>query len=285
MWFMAAVTGGLSLVGAVFLVELPLEEQPAFAPPDDASDELSTLLPPNAGNVSKEAEVSLLNLVRTLDFWLLFGIFGLVAGAGFVVFNQLGEVWLSLGGESGGQRSTVLVLSVMNCAGRLVAGFASDFFARSRNLPRAWWIVLSCGLMAVAHFSLVVVSTPEALLPGVMIAGFAYGGLMASTPTVMGDSFGKTHFGANWAAIRAAPAGGSALLASGLASGVYRANQDSDLQSCSGKKCFLWTFAACCIMCALCSILAIWLTIRLRRRRRLTGAVEVVTDLEGDTVS
>lgn len=158
----------------------------------------------------------------------------------------------------------MLMLSILNAAGRLIFGFCSDIGA-GRGLSRVWWVALSAFLMAVSHFYLGFVQDHDAIYPGVVVAGLAYGGLMAATPTVLADSFGPTYFGSNWAAVRAAPALGSLLLATFFASAVYAYHTDSGSDTCVGVECFQLTFFGCAGLCALSAVASGILSRRLCR--------------------
>lgn len=136
-------------------------------------------------------------------------------------------------------------------------------------------------MMTIAHLYLLNADQASQILPAVLLAGAAYGGLMASTPAVIGEAFGRTYFGTNWAAVRAAPALGSALLATVIASVVYRShasiNGEGD-ESCLGQECFRTTFGVCAGVSAISTVCAgiLALSLAALSRERKNQAVETV---------
>lgn len=86
--FLSITLGSVSLFGTVFLQSLPaVSKEPLLAQEEKKTGE---------GTIQSKQHFSYLKMMKTLDFWLLFTIFGAVAGAGFVIFNNLGNVVLSL---------------------------------------------------------------------------------------------------------------------------------------------------------------------------------------------
>lgn len=50
-----------------------------------------------------------------------------------MTINNIGSMVLSIGGKDGGQDNYVIVLSVCNCAGRIISGLLSDLVASKMN--------------------------------------------------------------------------------------------------------------------------------------------------------
>ena len=70
--------------------------------------------------------VSSLELFRHPYFYCLFVVFLVGTGAGLVVFNNIGNMVLALGGSEGEQNALVSVLSICNAVGRFGSGVVAD---------------------------------------------------------------------------------------------------------------------------------------------------------------
>lgn len=146
------------------------------------------------------------------------------------------------------------LLSVCNCAGRLLCGALGDWALASFGTPRpvvfGWFMVL----MAVA-MGLLAIGTPATLYLATAAAGVSYGGLNGITPPICTELFGLKSFGAIYCANGLAEGTGSYVFATLLFSTVYNAAIDGggggggsassggsaggEPLECFGKKCFL----------------------------------------------
>lgn len=231
----------------------------------------------------KPKERALLQAALTIEFWFLFIAFGLMAGSGFVIFNQLGELNYALGGGTDPPSALVITLSVCNALSRVGTGLIGDAAMRTCRLPRAWWIVSSGLIMTFSHVWLSFVEKSSDILIAVIACGIGYGSLMAATPTVLCDAYGVRYFASNWAALRAAPAAGSLFLATLLASKVYDAHTPPGETRCSGPECFRVTFIVSAALSLLSVLMATIAAIMLPKRlkREEAEANEQVFDDDG----
>lgn len=85
--FLAISLGGVSLLGVIFIQLL--------SPITKATDS-TPLVQKDATPSQKTGWRQYLEILKLLDFWIMLSIFGMVAGAGFVIFNNLGNLVLSL---------------------------------------------------------------------------------------------------------------------------------------------------------------------------------------------
>ncbi|GAA5881119.1 hypothetical protein JCM3774_000879 [Rhodotorula dairenensis] len=98
-------------------------------------------------------------LLREVDFYLIFVFNGLCAGVGLCYINNLGTIVRSLSLPLGiapsrvaaDQARLVSLLSVFNCAGRLVSGFGSDYLLHHRRRLRRRRRHRDCGRSAVTE--------------------------------------------------------------------------------------------------------------------------------------
>lgn len=245
--FLAGVLGVVSFLGS-FLLRITKKPESQHHKTDDPPEtgetksetvEESSLLP--SPQLRPVRDFSYVQMLKTQEYWVIVFVFAIVAGAGFVIFNNLGGLILSLGASNGDQDKYVFVLSISNCLGRLVTGKRSDPSLKSSGFVsdrlahrvfRVWHLVASSSVMTASHFYFAFTSDPSWLYPGlspvsvispgIIATGFAYGSLMAFTPTFTSEFFGNKHFAGNWAIIRVAPGLGSFLLSTVLAGSLYQ---------------------------------------------------------------
>lgn len=79
-------------------------------------------------SVPGTADFTPMQVIKEVDFWLLFLVFAVGSGAGLMVINNIGSIRLTFGGTEGDvtQTSLVITLSVCNFVGRLLFGYLSD---------------------------------------------------------------------------------------------------------------------------------------------------------------
>eukprot|EP01116_Phalansterium_solitarium_P016768 TRINITY_DN3968_c1_g4_i1.p1 TRINITY_DN3968_c1_g4~~TRINITY_DN3968_c1_g4_i1.p1 ORF type:complete len:588 (-),score=88.96 TRINITY_DN3968_c1_g4_i1:185-1819(-) len=187
---------------------------------------------------------NMLQMTLTLRFWLMFGAFFTVTGAGLTLINNLGSIAIALGGADGSQDNLVILLSCSNWLGRVVFGLLSDRLAALFSRPT--FLVFSCALMGLAQLWLAF-SDFNMLYFGVFLGGFAYGASWCTVPVLVFELFGTKHWGSNFAFAGLAPGGSSFFLASLLAG--YIAQQHLT----EGTKCYGKVIRLCCLR-----LLAAW---------------------------
>ena len=139
-----------------------------------------------------------LGMMKTGNFWLLWFLYFIGAGAGLMVIGSVaGMAKASLGTNA---FLAVALLAVGNAGGRVVAGIMSDKIGRSRTLA----IVFLCqaALMFLA-IPLTGSGSSNALLLVLLatVIGFNYGANLAIFPTFTKDLWGINHFGVNYGLI------------------------------------------------------------------------------------
>jgi hypothetical protein len=194
--FLAIALPVVALIGMVFLQPLPELKQPEFdvetvfesnAPTPMRSESLSDEPP--------QLNVNFLVMFTHLKYWLLVGAFFAGSGAGLVVINNIGKQTIAIGGHDGDQDWLVTLLSLCNCAGRILAGVLTDLLH-----PYVSPVVLmssSLLFMGVSVTYLAFVAQVPLLYPGVICVGLAYGAIFSITPSLIYRLFGPANFGGN----------------------------------------------------------------------------------------
>ncbi|KAK8937071.1 hypothetical protein KSP39_PZI012742 [Platanthera zijinensis] len=241
----------------------------SFHESDDSTD-VDTLLAEGEGAVQmskkrkpkRGEDFRFLEALVKADFWLLFLCYFLGVGSGVTVLNNLAQI-----GTAAGVDDTTILLclfSFCNFVGRLGGGSVSEYFVRSRMLPRSVWMAFTQMVMAVTYllFALALNST---LYASTAVLGICYGVQFSVMVPTASELFGLKHFGIIYNfMLLGNPLG--ALLLSGIFAGfVY--DKEAEKQggaTCLGPSCFGLTFLVLAGVCVLGSVLSVILTVRIR---------------------
>jgi len=197
-------------------------------------------------------------LVKRKEFWLIVSLLFLGTSTGQLYINTLGSIYISLGGKNGDQNLSVILISVMNAAGRMSSGLITDKL--SHKMKRTTYLIVIYFIMFL-HWALLGAFGNLHILPlSSIIVGFCYGSTLCILPTITSELFGVCTFAENWGSIQPFNAVGGVLLA-GLAGHIYQAQIPASSHSniCVGHSCYSYTFlllaGLCFISFILCSIL------------------------------
>ena len=145
-----------------------------------------------------ERNIAPLEMIRTGNFWLLWLLYFIGAGAGLMVIGSVaGMAKSSLGANA---FLAVALLAIGNAGGRIVAGALSDKIGRSRTLASVFF------LQALLMFLAVPIVGDESsnallLVSLATLIGFNYGANLALFPSFTKDLWGIKHFGVNYGII------------------------------------------------------------------------------------
>ncbi|KAF8069613.1 Dclre1a [Scenedesmus sp. PABB004] len=199
-----------------------------------------------------------LQMVRCLDFWLLFFQFMVASGVCLAYLNNLGQIVTSLGGGHDGQVVFVSLFSVANAAGRLLMGYVPEQALHAAGRPRTAYLTATAALTAASAVAL----------------AFARLGHLYAISLLLGavDLFGLKHFAANYTTLQFAPAAGSYLLASWLTGALYdaAARAHGDPHDCIGPDCFRRAFL---LLAGLAAVGAVACAVATARSRRAYAAM------------
>ena len=133
-------------------------------------------------------------MVKTLEFWLLWGMFVMAAAAGLMTignvksFVQVQNVTINAVMAA----SIVGILSIFNAAGRIAWGAASDRIGRTLTM------ILMFATLGVSMFFFAVQTDILLLTIGASLIGFCFGGNFALFPSATADYFGTKNIGSNY---------------------------------------------------------------------------------------
>ena len=177
------------ILGAAFLVAVGLLSQMLRVPPAGW-----TPVDRKAGTKAAAAPIAdrtWRQMMSTPQFWMLWTMYALAAGAGLMIIGNLkGIADLQTGTKAG--FIFVALLAVGNAGGRVAAGILTDRLGSRLTMTIVF--MLQAGLL----FSLGSVSSFTAFLVVAMLIGANYGANLAIFPTVTKGWFGVKNLGVNY---------------------------------------------------------------------------------------
>ncbi|KAJ1398986.1 Nodulin-like [Sesbania bispinosa] len=223
--------------------------------------------------VNKETEVirrgpvvgeehTIVEALKTLDFWILFVSFLCGVGTGLAVMNNMGQIGLALGYSD--VSIFVSLTSIWGFFGRIISGSVSEYFIKKAATPRPLWNAASQIVMAVGYI-LLALAMPGSLYIGSTIVGICYGVRLAITVPTASELFGLKYYGLIYnILILNLPLG--SFLFSGLLAGILYDMEATTTagggNTCIGAHCYRLVFIIMTAACIVGFLLDILLSIR-----------------------
>ncbi|KAH7916644.1 major facilitator superfamily domain-containing protein [Hygrophoropsis aurantiaca] len=180
-------------------------------------------------------------LWMTPDFYVIFAIMSLLSGTGIMYINNVGSISQALYAKgnpsydeieaSRWQATQVSIISIGNCAGRILIGIISDFARIRLHLPRAYCLCIVSTLFIISQIVAINVYDVAHLWQASGLLGLAYGGLFGICPTIVIDWFGLAHLSENWGYVSFSP-----MVGGNLFSLMFGRNLDAHAPDDSGEQ-------------------------------------------------
>lgn len=217
-------------------------------------------------------DFSIGGVVKSPEFWLVFLILGLLASLGQMYIYSVGYMVKSLlQGEDDlfiqrEQQFQVSILSISNCAGRLLSGIVGDLLSNSFKKSRGWILLIpsSC-LFLVQILGLTIVKSDKLWINSV-INGVGYGFTWSSIPQLLLDFFGVQVFSFSWGFINLSP-----IIPAYFFTHLFGSNYDknspldesTNIKVCvKGVQCYDDTFKISAFFAFVTLVAALWLNLR-----------------------
>ncbi len=130
-------------------------------------------------------------MLRTPAFYRLWFMFALSSSAGVMMIGHLA----SIASVQTGMANTALVVSLLavsNASGRIFGGMLSDRIGRRATMLLVFGTQLANMLLFPLYTSYALI------VLGTVVAGFSYGALMSTFPSITSDNWGMKGYGANY---------------------------------------------------------------------------------------
>jgi nitrate/nitrite transporter NarK len=179
---------GISFIGVVCGLSLLLVNPPAGYIPVET----------NAAALKKKAvhnDVDWKDVIKTLNFWKLWMIYFVGAGAGLMVISSVAGIAKKSMGELA--FIAVGIMAIGNAGGRIITGILSDKFGRNQTILA---VHLFQGFLMLVSIPLVGNQGTSAVLIVILATfiGFNYGANLALFPSIAKDLWGIKAYGVNY---------------------------------------------------------------------------------------
>ncbi|KAF8377814.1 hypothetical protein HHK36_031199 [Tetracentron sinense] len=194
---------------------------------------------------------TILEAIKTLDFWILFVSFLCGVGTGLAVMNNLGQMGLALGYVD--VSIFVSLTSIWGFFGRIASGSVSEYFIERAATPRPLWNAASQILMAIGYI-VMAMALPGSLYIGSIVVGICYGVRVAVTVPTASELFGLKYYGLIYNILILNLPLGSFLFSGLLAGFLYDAQATSTAgggNTCVGPHCYRLVFVIMSLACIL----------------------------------
>ncbi|XP_072970023.1 protein NUCLEAR FUSION DEFECTIVE 4-like [Typha angustifolia] len=224
-------------------------------------------------NTRKEAveigdEHTIMEVVKTVDFWVLFVSFLCGVGTGLAVMNNLGQMGLAMGYTD--VSIFVSMTSIWGFFGRIGSGTISEYFLKKSATPRPLWNAASQIVMAVGYV-VMALALPGSLYIGSIVVGICYGVRIAITVPTASELFGLKYYGLIYNILILNLPLGSFLFSGLLAGLLYDAQATKTAgggNTCVGAHCYRLVFVIMALACLVGFGLDLLLAFRTRKLYR-----------------
>jgi OFA family oxalate/formate antiporter-like MFS transporter len=135
-------------------------------------------------------------MLKTWQFWLMYGMFIGVSAAGLMLTAQVVTFADALGLNAVTATASATVLPIAGGVGRLVVGDLSDRIDRERAMA-ASFVLCGLGVVGTVAFARAGLAIP--FVGAVVVATFFWSPQYTLFPSVVGDYYGREHSSANYA--------------------------------------------------------------------------------------
>ncbi|XP_022989043.1 protein NUCLEAR FUSION DEFECTIVE 4-like [Cucurbita maxima] len=201
------------------------------------------------GNPVIGEDHTIVEAMKTVEFWLLFVSFLFGVGTGLAVMNNMGQIGLALGYDD--VSSFISLMSIWGFFGRILSGSASEYFIKKAGMARPLWNAASQILMAIGYI-LLAIGMPSSLYIGSIIVGICYGVRLAISVPIASEIFGLKDYGMIYnVLILNLPLG--SFLFSGLLAGILYDMEATKIEeggnTCMGAHCYRLVFVVMACSC------------------------------------
>ncbi|XP_059642093.1 protein NUCLEAR FUSION DEFECTIVE 4-like [Cornus florida] len=186
-------------------------------------------------------EMTLLQAMSTINFWLLFVAMVCGMGSGLATINNISQIGESLGYKTVEKNTLVSLWSIWNFLGRFGAGYLSDIFLHKKGWARPLLMAITLATMTAGHI-VIASGFSGNLYVGSVLVGVCYGSQWSLMPTITSEIFGVLHMGTIFNTIAIGSPVGSYILSVRVIGYIYDKEASGKGNSCYGTHCFMLSF-------------------------------------------
>ncbi|ODV74407.1 MFS general substrate transporter [Cyberlindnera jadinii NRRL Y-1542] len=223
-------------------------------------------------------------VLRSSRFWIVFSLLGILAGLGQLYIYSCGLIVKSLYHPSDeneinhAQSFQVSLLSICNCASRLMCGACGDFIANRLQQQRSWIVFVPAFVLLSVQVVCYFVSDYNVLWVSSMLDGVGYGFVWSSIPQLLLEYFGLEAFSFSWGFVNLSPIL-PGFLFTRLFGSYYDSNSTWDDIAKSkvcvkGNSCYNTTYRITFVFSSIALVLAVWINVRPYVQRRYSQVAQ-----------
>lgn len=233
-----------------------------------------------ATQIGVRRDKNLLEMLQTPSAWMMLWTTTILAGAGTVETNNLGQMVESLGFNDAVTPAMVALFSVAQSGGRTITGSMSEaaltYDTRrcciDKGVPRPFFFVAASFVAIVAHTILAVSTDRVFFIIGITLSGVAFGMIWPLLVLCVGEFFGTSHVGANYMFYDGfISAAGTFVLSKLVAQKIYEehidtsnASENNDENTCYGIECFQQTHVIIVLLSMTCVAVSLLMQFKTR---------------------
>ncbi len=182
------------VLGVFYFILVTISAQILKNPPKEWTPPVSKKISETKKVIMTINDVEPSKMIKTPEFWLLWGMFVFAASAGLMTignvssFVQEQNVMITIG-----EAATIAgILAIFNAAGRIVWGAVSD------RLGRTITMIIMFATLGISMLFFGIQTNAFLLTIGASLIGFCFGGNFALFPSTTCDYFGTKNLGSNY---------------------------------------------------------------------------------------
>ncbi|MFX0209089.1 MAG: OFA family MFS transporter [Candidatus Hodarchaeota archaeon] len=181
------------LLGILYLVAVSGSAQLLRNPPSGWTPESYVKKNAQAASIKKQ-DIEPSDMIKTPEFWLLWGMFVLAAAAGLMTIGNVKSFAINQNPTIDAVLAATIagILSIFNAAGRIAWGALSDRIGRTITM------ILMFATLGVSMIFFGIQTEIITLTLGAALIGFCFGGNFALFPSATADYFGTKNLGSNY---------------------------------------------------------------------------------------
>jgi MFS family permease len=170
-------------------------ETGSFGPePSDKNEDAGKEASPQNAAGQPGSDMSTQEMLKSPNFYKQFAIFALSSASGLMIIAHAAKIAQVQVAWEGGFL-LVIILNMLNTAGRFLGGSISDKIGRLNTLK------LILAVQAVNMLLFGFYDSVSVIIAGIIVQGFCYGTIFSVMPSLTADLYGMKNFGANYGSL------------------------------------------------------------------------------------